>query len=107
MLFFNESRIQETLEIPKNIAKYVKYWDSLPLKNVDEFKASYDKLEDDNDHDGCAYLCARYAKDKKVMQILIYLNAIHTLEGSLPYELSRYRHEVSNPLYNKIMNSKK
>jgi hypothetical protein len=94
------------LEVPKIVAQDVKYWDSLPLKTKDEFMASYGKLEDVNDSPGCAYLIAKFAKDKKVLQAILYINAIHFVFGSIPYDLQKLRYELTNPLYKKIAGQK-
>jgi hypothetical protein len=110
MIVFEESKSKfdeaAGLEIPKIVASEVKYWDSLPLKTKVEFRAAYDKLEDDNDHPGCAYLIAKFAKDKKVLQTVLYITAIHFTLGNIPYELQRYRHEITNPLWKKIVGGK-
>ena len=110
MLILKESKSKLTeavvIDIPKNLGADVKYWDSLPIGTKQEFRASYDQLEDDNDHPGCAYLIARYAKNYKVMQTVLYITAIHYLLGSIPQELQRYRFEITNPLWKKIVGSK-
>jgi hypothetical protein len=100
---FDEAAV---IEIPKILARDVKRWDSLPLGTKEEFRASYDKLEDDNDSPGCAYLIARFSKDKKVMQTVLYITAIHFTLGSIPYDLQQYRYAITNPLWNKIMGRK-
>jgi len=113
MLMFREKkeiRLREetvkTLEIPKLIAPLVKYWDSLPLGTKEQFFASYEKLEDMNEHDGCAYLTAKYAKNKNVTQMILHITAIHEIFGSMPYELDKLRYALTNPLYKKIAGQK-
>jgi len=94
------------LEIPKIVANDVKVWDKFPLKTKEEFFAAYGKLEDENDHPGCAYLIAKFAKNQKVLQMVLYICAIHFTFGSLPYELDKLRYELTNPLYKKIAGQK-
>jgi len=91
------------LEVPKIAAKDLEYWDSFPLNTKEEFQAAYDDLQDINHHNGCAYLTAKFAKEKKIMQIILYISAIHAVFGSLPYELDKLRFELTNPLYKKIL----
>ena len=109
MFYFKEEKVRfsEALDIPKLVVKDVKYWDSLPIKNVNEFYATYSELEDENDHTGCAYICAKYKKKQKEMQMLIYLHAMHMVFNALPYELSQLRFALSNPLYKDIMKNYK
>jgi len=95
-----------TLEIPKAVAKDVKYWDGLPLKTKEEFFAAYEKLEEDNDHNGCAYLVAKFSKNQKVLQMVLFIAAIHDLHGDTPYELDKLRYILTNPLYKKIAGQK-
>jgi len=95
-----------TPEVPKIIASLVKYWDSFPLKTKADFFAAYEELEDENHHDGCAYLIAKYAKNNKVMQMVLYIAAIAEIYGSMPYELDKLRYELTNPMYKKIAGQK-
>ena len=91
------------LEVPRSEVQILEYWDSFPLKTKEEFLAAYDELEDINHHTGCAYLIAKFAKKKKIMQIMLYISAIHSVFGCLPYELDKLRFELTNPLYKKIL----
>jgi len=93
-------------EVPKMIASLVKYWDSFPLKTKEEFFAAYEKLEDENHHDGCAYIIAKFSKNARVTQMILYLTAIHEIYGSMPHELDRLRYELTNPMYKKIAGQK-
>ena len=115
MLKFSESGLEPVkrlteaaaLEIPKIVSQDVKLiWDVLPLKTKEDFLAAYEKLEDENDHPGCAYLIAKFAKNQKVLQTVLYINAIHFVLGSIPYELQKLRYELTNPLYKKIVGQK-
>jgi len=114
MLKFEQGELKEavklfevgTLEVPKSAAQDLRYWDSLPLKTKEDFVKAYEKLEDENHHDGCAYIIAKFAKDKKVMQIVLYIAAIHNVYGSLPFELGDLRYNLTNHLYNKIVGRK-
>jgi hypothetical protein len=106
MIVFNEDKHalnEAALDIPKILTAEVKYWDSIPLKTKEDFIAAYGDLEDNNDHTGCAYIIAKFAKNKKVMQIVLYIAAIHHTEGSMPYELDRYRYDITDPLYTAIV----
>jgi len=95
-----------SLEIPKIVANDVKLWDKFSLKTKKEFFTAYHELEDENDHPGCAYLIAKFAKNQKVLQMVLYICAIHFTYGSLPYELDKLRYELTNPLYKKIAGQK-
>lgn len=101
---FDEAAL--VMETPKLIVPLVKYWDKFPLGTKEEFFAAYEKLEDMNHHDGCAYLIAKFSKNKKVTQMILYITAIHEIFGSMPYELDRLRYELTAPMYKKIAGMK-
>jgi len=95
---FKEEKFNESLQIPRSVAGDVKYWDSFPIKTLEQLRKAYAELENDNDHTGCVYLLAKFKKNKKTMQILIYITAIHDEIGSMPKEIYDYRYRLSTEL---------
>ena len=99
----NKKLNEATLEIPKINKTNVIEWDRMPIGNLAELKASYEDFVESNWHTGAAYLLAKFARNGKAMQILIYIDTIHTLIGSLPHGLDKLRYDVSQPIYNKYL----
>ena len=62
------------------------------------------KLTDRNDHTTAVMELAKFLKDTKAIKKLEAIEVIHKVEGSIPYEISKYRDNILNSLFKKIMN---
>ena len=68
---------------------------------------TYDKMEDENDHGGAALYLAQLFGTETDIFILKRIIEIHEKIGSIPYTLSKFRLEISSPLYRKYLEETK
>ena len=60
------------------------------------------KQTDENDHTGAKITCAKYFELKYYVRVFSIIEMLHTLEGSLPEELSNYRRRKGIEMMNYI-----
>ena len=60
------------------------------------------KLTDRNDHTGSVVELATFLNDTKAIKKLQAIQTIHTIEGSMPSEISKYRDNILKDLMNKF-----
>jgi hypothetical protein len=60
------------------------------------------KLTDRNDHTGSVIELATFLNDTKSVKKLQAIETIHTIEGSMPTEISKYRSSVLKDLMDKF-----
>jgi hypothetical protein len=60
------------------------------------------KLTDRNDHTGSVMELATFLNDTKSVKKLQAIETIHTIEGSMPTEISKYRSSVLKDLMDKF-----
>jgi hypothetical protein len=60
------------------------------------------KLTDRNDHTGSVIELATFLNDTKSVKKLQAVETIHTIEGSMPTEISKYRSSVLQDLMDKF-----
>ena len=60
------------------------------------------KLTDKNDHTGSVIELATFLNDTKAVKKLQAIETIHTIEGSMPSEISKYRDNILKDLMNKF-----
>lgn len=60
------------------------------------------KLTDRNDHTGSVLELATFLNDTKSVKLLQAIQTIHTIEGSMPSEISKYRDNILKDLMSKV-----
>jgi len=60
------------------------------------------KLTDRNDHNGSVLELATFLNDTKTVKLLQAIQTIHTIEGSMPSEISKYRDNILKDLMSKV-----
>ena len=60
------------------------------------------KLTDRNDHTGSVLELATFLNDTKSVKLLQAIQTIHTIEGSMPSEISKYRENILKKLMDKV-----
>jgi hypothetical protein len=60
------------------------------------------KLTDRNDHTGSVLELATFLNDTKSVKLLQAIQTIHTIEGSMPSEISKYRDGILKDLMGKV-----
>jgi hypothetical protein len=60
------------------------------------------KLTDRNDHNGSVLELATFLNDTKTVKLLHAIQTIHTIEGSMPSEISKYRDNILKDLMSKV-----
>ena len=76
-----------------------KVTESLDIKPI---VAKIAKLTDRNDHTGSVLELATFLNDTKSVKLLQAIQTIHTIEGSMPSEISKYRDNILKDLMNKF-----
>lgn len=76
-----------------------KVTESLDTKQI---VAKIAKLTDRNDHTGSVIELATFLNDTKSVKKLQAVETIHTIEGSMPTEISKYRSSVLKDLMDKF-----
>jgi hypothetical protein len=76
-----------------------KVTESLDTKQI---VAKIAKLTDRNDHTGSVMELATFLNDTKSVKKLQAIETIHTIEGSMPTEISKYRSSVLQDLMDKF-----
>jgi hypothetical protein len=76
-----------------------KVTESLDTKQI---VAKIAKLTDRNDHTGSVIELATFLNDTKSVKKLQAVETIHTIEGSMPTEISKYRSSVLQDLMDKF-----
>lgn len=81
------------------VAGKPKVTESLDIKPI---IAKIAKLTDRNDHTGSVIELATFLNDTKTVKLLQAIETIHTIEGSMPSEISKYRDSILKDLTNKF-----
>ena len=76
-----------------------KVTESLDTKQI---VAKIAKLTDRNDHTGSVLELATFLNDTKTVKLLQAIQTIHTIEGSMPSEISKYRDNILKDLMSKV-----
>ena len=76
-----------------------KVTESLGTKQI---VAKIAKLTDRNDHTGSVMELATFLNDTKSVKKLQAIETIHTIEGSMPTEISKYRSSILKDLMDKF-----
>ena len=76
-----------------------KVTESLDIKPI---VAKIAKLTDRNDHTGSVLELATFLNDTKSVKLLQAIQTIHTIEGSMPNELIKYRSSILKDLTDKF-----
>ncbi len=76
-----------------------KVTESLDVKPI---VAKIAKLTDRNDHTGSVLELATFLNDTKTVKLLQAIQTIHTIEGSIPNELIKYRSSILKDLVSKV-----
>jgi hypothetical protein len=76
-----------------------KVTESLDTKQI---VAKIAKLTDRNDHTGSVIELATFLNDTKSVKLLQAIQTIHTIEGSMPNELIKYRSSILKDLVSKV-----
>ena len=81
------------------VAGKPKVTESLDIKPI---IAKIAKLTDRNDHTGSVLELATFLNDTKSVKLLQAIQTIHTIEGSMPSEISKYRDNILKDLMSKV-----
>ena len=72
------------------------------VKDTTQIIEKVAKLTDRNDHTGAVIELATFLNDTKSVKLLQAIQTIHTIEGSMPSEISKYRDSILKDLMNKF-----
>ena len=72
------------------------------VKDTTQIIEKIAKLTDRNDHTGSVMELATFLNDNKSIKKLQAIETIHTIEGSMPTEISKYRSSVLKDLMDKF-----
>lgn len=72
------------------------------VRDTTEIIEKIAKLTDRNDHTGAVIELATFLNDTKALKLLQAVETIHTIEGSMPTEVSKYRSSISKDLRDKF-----
>ena len=72
------------------------------VKDTTQIIEKVAKLTDRNDHTGAVIELATFLNNTKAVKLIQAIETIHTIEGSMPSEISKYRDNILKDLMNKF-----
>jgi hypothetical protein len=99
VVFIGKSNLSKMIKLMGIVTGKPKVTESLDIKPI---VAKIAKLTDRNDHTGSVLELATFLNDTKSVKLLQAIQTIHTIEGSMPSEISKYRDSILKDLISKV-----